>query len=72
MNSINATAQLCKQNHIGLSRHHLLQLAQDGEIPCIQCGNKTLINWDGLMDYLDHHTIEQTTHPQNKIREIEE
>lgn len=57
MNSINETARLCKENNIGISRKLLLQLAKDGSIPCVKAGRSILINWDGLMNFLDSNTI---------------
>lgn len=57
MNSINETARLCKENEIGISRHHIIQLAKSGAIPSVQIGQKTLINWDGLIKYLDSNTL---------------
>ena len=44
MNSINETAKLCKENDIGISRSHLLQLAKSGDIPCVKVGQKVLQN----------------------------
>lgn len=57
MNSINETAKLCKENGIGISRNHLIQLAKNGDIPSVQVGQKILINWDKLMQYLDTNTL---------------
>lgn len=69
MNSINETAKLCKENDIGISRKLILQLAKNGSIPCIKSGRSILINWDGLMKYLDSNTIvcEETKSPIRKI-----
>ncbi|MDD6098404.1 MAG: hypothetical protein PUB66_06730 [Oscillospiraceae bacterium] len=58
MNSINETAKLCKEHEIGISRKLLLQLAKSGAIPCIKAGRSILINWEGLMKYLDFHKID--------------
>ena len=69
MNSINETARLCKENEIGISRHHLIQLAKSGAIPSVKIGQKTLINWDGLMNYLNTNTI-VTEKQQSGIRKI--
>ncbi|MGN0579645.1 MAG: hypothetical protein ACI4JE_02140 [Ruminococcus sp.] len=57
MNSINETAKLCKEHEIGISRKLLLQLAKNGSIPCVKAGRSILINWDGLMKYLDSNKI---------------
>lgn len=69
MNSINETARLCKENEIGISRHHIIQLAKSGAMPSVQIGQKTLINWDGLMNYLNTNTI-VTEKQQSGIRKI--
>lgn len=70
MNSINETAKLCKENDIGISRNHIIQL-KSGAIPSVQVGQKTLINWDGLMNYLDTNTIVPEKQ-QSGIRKISE
>ena len=57
MNSVNETAKLCKENEIGISRKLLLKLAHSGSIPCVKAGKSILINWDGLMKYLDNNVI---------------
>ena len=69
MNSINQTAKLCKENNIGISRSHLLQLTRSGAIPCVKVGQKTLVNWDKLMQYLDTNTLPQEE-PKTGIRKI--
>lgn len=70
MNSINATVKLCQENNIGLSRSHLLQLAKNGNIPCIRVGQKILVNWDGLMKFLDTNTLPSDDAPKTGIRKI--
>ncbi|MDE5947129.1 MAG: hypothetical protein K2G63_07490 [Oscillospiraceae bacterium] len=35
----------------------IIQLAKDGAIPSIKAGRSILINWDGLMKYLDRNTL---------------
>ncbi len=69
MNSINETAKLCKENNIGISRKLLLNLAKNGYIPCVKAGRSILINWDGLMKYLDSNTIapEENKSPIRRI-----
>lgn len=42
----------CRERHIGLNENTLRFLCKTGQIPCIKVGNKTLINWNVLMDYL--------------------
>ena len=57
LNTINQTAKLCKEQNIGISRNHIRYLAKSGAIPSVQIGNKILINWDGLMNYLSTNTL---------------
>lgn len=69
MNTINETAKLCKEQNVGISRHHIRHLANTGVIPCVKIGNKILINWQGLMDYLNtNHLAPPEETP--KIRKI--
>ena len=53
MNTINETARLCKEKNIGISRNHIRHLANNGLVPSVKIGNKILINWDKLMEYLN-------------------
>ena len=69
MNSLNETFKLCKEHNIGISRRLLLTLVNDGAIPCVRAGRSVLINWDGLMTYLDTHTLTQDE-PVSGIRKI--
>lgn len=69
MNSINETAKLCKEHEIGISRKLLLSLAHSGSIPCVRAGKSILINWDGLMKYIDTNTI-QSEEDKSPIRKI--
>lgn len=58
MNTINETARLCQEKDIGISRNHIRYLAKNGLIPSVRIGNKILINWDKLMEYLNTSTLE--------------
>ena len=69
MNSINETFKLCKEHNIGISRRLLLTLVNSGEIPSVKAGRSILVNWEGLMKYLDNHTITQDE-PVSRIRKI--
>ena len=69
MNSINETARLCKENNIGISRKLIIQLAKSGSIPSVKAGRSILINWDGLMKYLDSTTL-TPDEPKSGIRKI--
>lgn len=69
MNSINETFKLCKEHKIGVSRRLLMTLVTSGEIPSVKAGRSILINWDGLMNYLDNHKLAQEE-PVSRIRKI--
>ena len=69
MNSLNATFKLCKEHNIGISRRLLLTLVNSGEIPSVKAGRSLLVNWEGLMTYLDNHTLSQDE-PVSRIRKI--
>lgn len=69
MNSINATFKLCNELKIGISMRLLRQLVKEGAIPAIKTGRSFLINWDGLMNYLDTHT-QSDENPKSGIRKI--
>jgi len=69
MNSINATVKLCQENDVGISRHYLLELCKSGKIPCVRVGQKILINWDGLIKFLDTNTLTDDA-PKTGIRKI--
>ena len=69
MNSINETFKLCKEHNIGISRRLLQMLVNNGEIPSVKAGRSILINWDGLMNYLDNHKL-TPDEPVTRIRKI--
>lgn len=52
INNVSVTAKICRERHIGLNENTLRFLCKTGQIPCIKVGNKTLINWNILMEYL--------------------
>lgn len=52
INNVSVTAKICRERHIGLNENTLRFLCKTGQIPCIKVGNKTLINWNVLMEYL--------------------
>ena len=69
MNTINETAKLCKEEGVGLSRNHIRYLANSGEIPSVKIGNKVLINWKKLMEYLNGNILNSDKHTSG-IRKI--
>lgn len=52
INNVSVTAKICRERRIGLNENMLRFLCKTGQIPCIKVGNKTLINWNVLMEYL--------------------
>ena len=69
MNTINATAKLCKERNIGISRNHIRKLANDGDVVSVKIGNKILVNWESLISYLDTNTL-KAEEPKKGIRRI--
>ena len=69
MNTINETERLCQEKDIGISRNHIRYLAKNGLIPSVRIGNKILINWDKLMEYLNTSTLEPEK-DSDRIRKI--
>ena len=53
------TAAQCKLNNISLSEYYIKRLCKMGKIPCFKIGRKTLINWEGLINFLNNCTTEQ-------------
>lgn len=71
MVTITEAAKLSRELEIGISKHHIRQLCNEGVIPCCKIGVKTLLNWQGLMDYLSNPPqLEQVQQPM--IRAISE
>jgi hypothetical protein len=54
MVTISEAAKISKEQKIGISKNHIRSLCSDGLIPCCKIGVKTLINWDGLLAYLNN------------------
>lgn len=70
MNTISGTFERCKEENIGISKHHLRYLCTQNIIPTCKIGNKYLINWDVLMDYINGSMPKQEQKVQNGIRKI--
>ncbi len=65
MVTINEAAQLSNELNIGISRNHIRVLCKEGRIPTCRIGVKTLINWDGFLNYLNNPEqpeVPQKTH----------
>lgn len=54
MVTIAEAAKMCKENQIGVSKNHIRILCKEGKIPCCKIGVKTLINWEGFLNYLNN------------------
>lgn len=61
MNTIEQTFRICKENNVGISKNAIRQLAKQGRIPAVKIGNKLLINYDGLISFLNSNYIAQDT-----------
>lgn len=57
MNTVDQTFKLCKENNIGISRNAIRQLANAGKIPCVRIGKKLLINYQGLIKFLNSNFV---------------
>lgn len=71
MVTIAEAAKLSKELKIGVSKNHIRALCLQGKIPYCKIGVKTLINWDGLLVYLDNPSdIQKPSTP--RIRTVSE
>lgn len=61
MVTITEAAQRSKELKIGIAKNHIRILCREGTIPCCKIGVKTLINWDGLLNYLNNPTPSAST-----------
>lgn len=67
MNTVDKTFKLCKENNIGISRNAIRQLANAGKIPCVRIGNKLLINYQGLIKFLNSNFVTPEKTPDTGI-----
>jgi hypothetical protein len=65
MNTINATYQRCVDENIGLSMHYIRYICKESIIPTCKIGNKYLINWNILMNFLNG--IQQEEEPSDVL-----
>lgn len=74
MNTLAETHRRCQAENIGVSRRMIAMLAKSGQIPSVKTGNKILVNWNGLMHYLETNTLKLADEPQSEfgIRRISE
>jgi hypothetical protein len=59
MLTIDAAAKRCNELEIGIAKHHIRQLCKTQAIPCIKIGKKTILNWNGLLEYLECRNMRQ-------------
>lgn len=71
MVTINEAANLCIKNQIGISKNYIRTLVKQGAIPYIKCGVKVLLNYDGLLAYLNNPPTPNPTHTSG-IRHVSE
>ena len=75
MVTIAEAAQLSKSLEVGISKNYIRSLCQEGKIPCCRVGakkTKTLLNWDGLLTYLNHPPQEEYKISSTGIRPVPE
>lgn len=73
MNTITNTYKRCVEENIGISLNHIRYLCKSNIIPTCKIGNKYLINWSILMDYLNGNLNQEDKPKENdapKIRAI--
>ena len=70
--TIPKTAARCKAEGIGLSANQLRVLCKRGQLKHTQMGNKPLIYWPNLLEFLESGTPDPPPPEVGKIRRIEE
>ena len=70
--TIPRTAARCKAEGIGLSANQLRVLCKRGLLKHTQMGNKPLIYWPNLLEFLESGTPDPPPPEVGKIRRIEE
>lgn len=70
--TIPRTAARCKAEGIGLSANQLRVLCKRGQLKHTQMGNKPLIYWPNLLEFLESGTPDPPPPEVGKIRRIEE
>lgn len=53
-----------------VSKNFIRNLALSGSIPVVMCGNKRLINFDGLLDYLNNPAQRKKNTPCSGLKRI--
>ena len=54
MVTLNEASRLCQENNIGISKNFIRVLIKQDAIPYIRCGVKVLLNYNGLLAYLNN------------------
>lgn len=75
MATIAKTFERCEAERIGISKNLIRGLAKAGKIPCVLVGESTLlINYDGLIDYLNTGTqqiqTQQNATDKSRLRSV--
>ena len=71
MVTINEAARLCQEGNVGISKNYIPALVKQNAIPYIKCGVKVLLNYDGLLAYLNNPPVSKP--PQSAyIRPVSE
>ena len=66
------TAARCKVEGLGLSANQLRVLCKTGQLKHTQMGNKPLIYWPNLLEFLESGTPKERPPETGTIRRIEE
>lgn len=74
MNTLTETHRRCQTENIGISKCMIARLAKAGKIPSVKTGNKILVNWDGLIRYLETNRLasDDESKTESGIRKISE
>lgn len=58
MLTIDEASKRCKELDIGIAKNHIRQLCKTNTIPCAKIGVKTILNWGGLLEYLNGNRMQ--------------
>ncbi|GEM_PF-5801522 len=72
MVTISEAADFCKLNKVGISKYHIRQLCKHNLIPHCKTGVKTLLNLDGLLNYLSSPPVQAHTINPAIVRRVPE
>lgn len=68
--SIHKTALRCKQEGVGLSECAIRGLVKSGDIPSVVIGNKSLVYWPNLIQFVAQGNNGMSETPNGPIRQV--